>query len=123
MKSASGGCRILSEQVPRQFCTFVFVLFCFVWFCFLYYYCRFVFPYAGGAPNTFSSWGLYLPESVEMSVIFLPGRMSRSNLAPIRDWRELASKIGDAILSEVQTTKRQYAMYKEKEKEHFFCNR
>ncbi len=71
----------------------------------------FMFPYAGGSPNTFSQWALRMPLSVEVNVIYLPGRMGRINVVPIKDWRELASKIGGAILSEVHAGGQQYAIY------------
>jgi medium-chain acyl-[acyl-carrier-protein] hydrolase len=71
----------------------------------------FMFPYAGASPNTFSQWGLRMPSSVEVNVIYLPGRMGRSNLAPIRDWRVLASKIGDAIIAETAKAGQKYAIY------------
>ena len=43
-------------------------------------------------------------------MIYLPGRAGRREGA-IYDWRELAQKIGDAIMSEIAETGQRYALY------------
>ena len=63
----------------------------------------FVFPYAGGAPNTFSQWSARLSDAVETNVVYLPGRLGRTKSAPVTDWRLLASSIGDSILAETRS--------------------
>ena len=44
-------------------------------------------------------------------MIFLPGRLNRSHLPAVLDWRELAAKIGTAIMNEVQRSGKKYAIY------------
>lgn len=71
----------------------------------------FFFPYAGGAPNTFSKWGANLPDWVEVSTIYLPARLTRRKQPPINDWRVLSKAIGDAIIQDMKGSHQLYATY------------
>merc|ERR1711916_111509 len=71
----------------------------------------FLFPYAGSSPNTFSMWSTRLPDSCEVSVIYLPGRLGKTKEEFIKDWRQLAATLGDAIIAEVKKTGQRYFVY------------
>jgi len=53
----------------------------------------FVFPYAGGSPNAFRDWAQVLPKEIELWVLRLPGRDSRLQEAPVRDWLTLVDNL------------------------------
>jgi medium-chain acyl-[acyl-carrier-protein] hydrolase len=56
--------------------------------------CRlFCFPFAGGGSGTFSDWHAYLPESVEIVCVQLPGRGSRFRETPFKNIGPLLAEL------------------------------
>ncbi|QHP66043.1 thioesterase (plasmid) [Bradyrhizobium sp. LCT2] len=58
----------------------------------------FCFPHAGGAPAAYLAWSPYLPSTVELLILQLPGRGSRIWEAPFTSMHQLAEAVGSAIL-------------------------
>jgi len=59
----------------------------------------FCFPYAGGAAGTFHRWAEYLPASVELCAVQLPGRGSRLLEPPFKRLPLLVQAAGKELLS------------------------
>ena len=57
----------------------------------------FCFPYAGGSSFIFRTWSNYLPASVEVCAIELPGRGRQMQLAPFHKMEPLVDAIASAI--------------------------
>lgn len=58
----------------------------------------FCFPYAGGTTYTFRSWTNFLPSTVELCAIELPGRLRRLNEPPYQQLDLLLSVLAIALL-------------------------
>ncbi len=58
----------------------------------------FLFPYAGGTPTAFNKWSAEFPGNVETNIVHYPGRGSRFNEAPIKNFSVLVEGIYRAIL-------------------------
>ncbi|MBE0670392.1 MAG: thioesterase [Anaerolineales bacterium] len=58
----------------------------------------FLFPYAGGTPAAFNNWPIEFPDSIETNIVYYPGRGSRFNEPPIRNFSVLVDEIHRAIL-------------------------
>ncbi len=57
----------------------------------------FIFPYAGGAPSSFNKWTAEFPKDIEVSIAHYPGRGSRFNEPPIKEFFVLIEEIANAI--------------------------
>lgn len=57
----------------------------------------YLFPYAGGAPSSFTKWIAEFPNTIEVSIVHYPGRGSRFNEPPIKDLFVLVEEIANAI--------------------------
>ena len=57
----------------------------------------FIFPYAGGSPSAFINWLDALPGNVETFIAHYPGRGSRFNDPPIRDFDSLVGSLLQTI--------------------------
>ena len=68
----------------------------------------FCLPYAGGGVSIFRRWVTYLPDTVELCSVQLPGRETRISDEPFTDLRNLASTLADAIRPEL---KRPFALF------------
>lgn len=53
----------------------------------------FCFPYAGGGASFYKNWSRYLPETIEVCALQLPGRESRLSESPCSEIRELVADI------------------------------
>jgi medium-chain acyl-[acyl-carrier-protein] hydrolase len=58
------------------------------------------FPYAGGGPWIFRSWGSFLPPDVEVRGVQLPGRGSQLRTAPHTDFVPLLQEIAERFAGE-----------------------
>jgi len=58
----------------------------------------FCFPYAGGGANVYKRWNDYLPDSIELACIELPGRGRRINEPSIRQKDILVGTLKKAII-------------------------
>lgn len=61
----------------------------------------YLFPYAGGAPSSFTKWVAEFPNTVEVCIVHYPGRGSRFNESPIKDLFILVEEITNAIQPEL----------------------
>lgn len=61
----------------------------------------FLFPYAGGAPSSFNKWASEFPNHIEVSAVHYPGRGSRYNEPPIKEFSVLVDEIKNAIQPEL----------------------
>jgi medium-chain acyl-[acyl-carrier-protein] hydrolase len=61
----------------------------------------FIFPYAGGAPSSFNKWIADFPKEIEISIAHYPGRGSRFNEPPIKEFFVLVEEIANAIQPEL----------------------
>jgi medium-chain acyl-[acyl-carrier-protein] hydrolase len=59
----------------------------------------FLFPYAGGGPPAFSKWSAELPNTVEVWTAHYPGRGSRYNEPPIKEFAIMVDELYQAIQS------------------------
>jgi len=57
----------------------------------------FCFPYAGGGASFYRRWPCYLPESIEVCALQLPGRESRLAEAPCSEFRELVTEVTEVV--------------------------
>jgi medium-chain acyl-[acyl-carrier-protein] hydrolase len=57
----------------------------------------FCFPYAGGGAAIYRSWGDYLPSSIEVCPVQLPGRGSRLKEPPYTDVPAMVEAISDGL--------------------------
>lgn len=57
----------------------------------------FCFPHAGSAPAPYLAWSAYLPSTVELLILQLPGRGSRSRETPFTSMHQLVEAVGLAI--------------------------
>ena len=58
----------------------------------------FCFPYAGGTTYTFRSWLNFLPQTIELCAIELPGRYRRLHESPYKDINLLLSALSIALV-------------------------
>lgn len=58
------------------------------------------FPYAGGGPSAYSSWGRHLPDWIEVLGVAPPGRESRADETSVRSMSELVEPVVEHILAD-----------------------
>jgi medium-chain acyl-[acyl-carrier-protein] hydrolase len=62
----------------------------------------FCFPYAGGGASIFHTWQQYLPPTIEVRAVHLPGRDSRLQDAPITRMAVMVERFVQALLPELE---------------------
>jgi medium-chain acyl-[acyl-carrier-protein] hydrolase len=61
----------------------------------------FCFPYAGGGTSIFRTWSRYLPPSIEIYPVQLPGRESRLMEEPFHHMADLVEYLGQTLLPQL----------------------